>query len=100
MPIICDNCGFVEHSDSFHLHRKTCNQCDKRTSKKKNTIVEIGYNGAAYAFLNMPKEEAIKRYCHIEKISQEEFDLNKNVHIREFDFDDVFGSYSVWAIDN
>ena len=98
MPIICDNCGFHQHSDSFYLHRPECPECPKRKPiKPKNRIIEIGYKGIAYAFLNIPREEAIARYCKAEDTSREQFDID-TIPINEFEFDDVFGSYSAWAL--
>jgi hypothetical protein len=57
----------------------------------KNKLVAIGYMGCKSVYLNIDKEEAIKRYCASEDIIVEQFEEP----IREFEFEDEFGAYDV-----
>jgi len=65
----------------------------------KNTLVSIGYLGIGYrgvqrVYLNVSREEALKRYCASEECEPSEV---KELLIGEFTFDDEFSAYSVWA---
>ena len=40
-----------------------------------NTLVIIGYTGSKSCYLNVPKEEALKRYCKEQNIDLEEMDV-------------------------
>jgi hypothetical protein len=61
----------------------------------KNKLIIIGYIGLKRAYLNISKEEAVKRY-----ISQtgydEEYDKDLLDDIREIEFNDEFGVYDAW----
>jgi hypothetical protein len=57
-----------------------------------NKIIVIGYIGSKSCYLNIEKEEAIKRYCEVNKISIEEFD-EKEFNLDVIEFYDVFIVY-------
>lgn len=62
----------------------------------KNTLVVIGCIGMRTAYLNVPMEEAIKRFL---KANPEFADqINDNGFIDQFHFDDAFGVYSAGPI--
>jgi len=60
----------------------------------KNKLVIIGWMGIKTAYLNMSKEDAIKRYL-IDEPDCESFDMPGFVEC--FEFDDEFGVYDAWA---
>jgi hypothetical protein len=60
----------------------------------KNTIISIGFTGLMRCYLNVPLEEAKKRYMKEERISEEEFE--SSVTIEQIEFTDEFGTYSIW----
>ena len=55
----------------------------------KNHLVVIGWMGAKKAYLNVSREEALRRYVETEGEIDGE-------HIAEFDFDDQFCVYDAW----
>ena len=67
-----------------------------------NKLIVIGYLGSKTAYLNVSKEEAIRRYCEnqwdpysnktIEELV-DEFDMRL---YREFKFEDTFNVYDAW----
>lgn len=59
----------------------------------KNKLIAIGWMGCITCYLNVPREEAIRRYLAENLIDGK--DLVEN-YIHEFEFDDMFGAYSVW----
>lgn len=62
-----------------------------------NTLVIIGYIGSKSCYLNVPKEEALKRYCKEQNIDLEEMDERAFI-ITMFQFEDEFQAYDVWEI--
>jgi hypothetical protein len=62
----------------------------------KNKLIVIGCVGSKYCYLNITKEEAIKRY----KVSENDYDedyLNEKINeLEEFEFDDEFKAYDAW----
>jgi len=65
--------------------------------EQKNTLVCIGFTGIKECYLNISKEEAIKRYCETNKIVFESID-SFNEPIFQMEFSDSFGAYSVWEL--
>lgn len=61
---------------------------------KRNTIIEIGYLGCKICYLNVPKEEAIKRYCETTDSTEEE--IADESLLDEVEFNDEFESECVW----
>lgn len=62
----------------------------------KNKIISIGYTGIMKCYLNISEEDAIKRYCESEKISEDDFESNADITIDQIEFDDEFEAYSIW----
>lgn len=62
-----------------------------------NKIISIGYMGCKKCYLNINKEEAIKRYCKSKKITKKEFD-NFDNDVDVIVFEDVFECYDIWEI--
>lgn len=60
-----------------------------------NKIIAIGYRGDRQCYLNVSEEEAIKRYCDYNNISEEEFEDN-DVTTYTIEFTDEFGCYDIW----
>ncbi len=61
--------------------------------KPLNKLVSIGVPGSQTCYLNVSEEEAIKRFCERDNISQEDF---KGIYqVKSFEFDDEFGAYDV-----
>ena len=56
----------------------------------KHTLVLIGWLGTKRAYLDIPREEAIRRY------KESDGDIDEE-HIEEFTFTDEFGTYAAWA---
>lgn len=65
----------------------------------RNKLIIIGFTGLAIAYLNVDKEEAIKRFCEKEDWTKEDFDKFLREDIKEFEFDDEFGCYAAWNND-
>ncbi|HEY9640146.1 MAG TPA: hypothetical protein V6C57_06660 [Coleofasciculaceae cyanobacterium] len=63
---------------------------------KKNTLISIGWKGDKRCYLNVSKEEAIKRYVESEGMTTDK--VIANDFVDEFEFDDEFGSYAVYSI--
>ena len=59
---------------------------------KKNKLVVIGWMGCKQAYLNMPLEEAKKRF----ELSNGE--SVESMGVKEFDFDDEFCVYDAWEV--
>jgi hypothetical protein len=60
----------------------------------KNLLVLVGELGARRAYLNVNRDEALKRYC------VENNDLARDkVMVQEFYFDDEFGTYDAWPLE-
>jgi hypothetical protein len=62
----------------------------------KNKLISIGYTGLMKCYLNIPEQEAINRYLTSENISQDQYDADPQIQFHVFEFEDEFGSYSVW----
>lgn len=61
-----------------------------------NNLVLIGWLGCRVAYLNISKEEAIKRFLKTDKDTTET-ELIDNDQIDEFKFDDEFNCYDAWG---
>lgn len=61
---------------------------------KPNTIIAIGYSGNMKCYLNISREEALKRF----NISDGPFDPSWH-HISEFTFTDEFWAYAIDLVD-
>lgn len=65
----------------------------------KNKLISIGWLGIKRCYLNVSREEAIKRYVEEAENSIlddiDEHYLVRNDLIEEFDFDDEFSAYDV-----
>ncbi len=55
----------------------------------KNKLIVIGYLGCKECYLNIPMEEAIRRYIDEGNEEPDEY------HIDEYEFDDQFGAYEI-----
>ncbi len=62
-----------------------------------NTLISIGYTGCKSCYLNISKEEAVKRYCKQCNIEIQDFD-EREYSIRIFEFEDEFSAYDIWEI--
>ena len=62
----------------------------------KNKLVIIGFIGQKVCYLNVDKDEALKRYCEQENITLEEFEESSYLDIRETEFDDSFEAYAIF----
>lgn len=60
-----------------------------------NKIIKIGFRGVYSCYLNITKEDAIKRY-RLEYDIPENEDIGANVE--EFEFEDAFAAYDVYSI--
>ena len=60
-----------------------------------NKLIVIGWVGVKKAYLNVSKEEAIKRYC-LEDGSITPEELFSNNLVSEFEFDKEFSVYDAW----
>lgn len=60
----------------------------------KNRIVHIGYTGGMRCYLNMSDEEALKRYCESEGVTEVYVKINEQ--IESFEFEDEFSAYQVY----
>ncbi len=62
-----------------------------------NKIISIGYTGSKRCYLNISEDEAKRRYCISENMSEEVFD---NVMIDGYftvtEFDEEFSAYDIW----
>lgn len=67
--------------------------------KMKNKLTVIGYLGDKSAYLNLSKEEAIRRFLDSNLNFQDcvEEDVEKYYNVEEFYFDDEFCVYDAWA---
>lgn len=60
----------------------------------KNKLIQIGVMCDYRCYLNVDREEAIKRYCISENITFHYFDINVSIH--EIEFEDEFGAYDIY----
>lgn len=60
-----------------------------------NKLIVIGWMGIKKCYLNIPKEEAIERFCKENELTEN--DLNKYDLINEYVFKDEFDAYDAWA---
>ena len=58
-------------------------------------IIVIGFIGSKHCYLNVKKEDAIKRYCDVNKVPIEEFN-EKEFNLEVIEFDDEFMVYDIW----
>lgn len=59
----------------------------------KNKVISIGWLGLKRCYLNIEKDEAIRRYCESEHINANDFDEDS---IDIIEFEDEFGAYSIY----
>lgn len=59
-----------------------------------NTLIVIGWLGIKKCYVNVSREDAIKRFCESEDYTPE--DIIKNKLINEYIFDDEFQAYDAW----
>ena len=65
-----------------------------------NKMVSIGYMGIKRCYLNVDKDEAIRRFLESEGLSKDEFEtIHGSYPVQEFEFDSEFGAYEVWSHD-
>lgn len=65
-----------------------------------NKLIAIGWLGNRTVYLNVSREEAIRRYATAEMIpdlGEAEKYVTKNKLIQEVEFDDEFSAYSVYG---
>lgn len=60
-----------------------------------NKVIVIGFIGSKHCYLNVEKEETIKRYCEVNKMHIEEFN-EEEFNLEIIEFDDVFMVYDIW----
>lgn len=58
-----------------------------------NKLVTVGYLGCKRAYLNVSREEAVRRYCAADGVER----LTEVEYVEEFTFDDEFGVYDAWG---
>jgi hypothetical protein len=61
----------------------------------KNKLIVIGWMGTKMAYLNVPREEAINRFMKSNFTSRQDIEVFD--FVREFEFEDEFGTYDAWA---
>lgn len=61
-----------------------------------HTLVVIGIPGVKTAYLDIPREEAIRRYCEREGYHRD--DLAATGMVEEFTFTDAFHVYDAWQL--
>lgn len=59
-----------------------------------NKIIAIGYMGSRQCYLNVSREEAMRRYRLHNDMAPDEPIID---HIAELDFDDEFSVYDIWT---
>lgn len=59
----------------------------------KNKLYVIGFIGIKKCYMNIPKQEAIERYCKENDLDAATFDEES---VDEVEFDDEFEAYDVW----
>ena len=62
----------------------------------KNKLIIIGYVGMKKAYLNISKEDAIKRYTDQESFNME-YEGYLLDEVQEIEFDDEFEVYDAWS---
>lgn len=63
--------------------------------RKVNTLIVIGWNGIKTCYLNITKEEALKRWSSENHVDIEY--AERNGIYREYAFTDQFDAYDAWA---
>ena len=63
------------------------------STKPTNKLIAIGYLGCQTVYLNVTREEAIRRYREAD--GMEEHEILKDDLITEFEFTDEFTAYAV-----
>lgn len=61
----------------------------------KNKIISIGYLGSKKCYLNISREEAIRRYKIYHLICEDD-ELEDGIDIDEFEIEDEFEAYQIW----
>ena len=64
----------------------------KMEAGKKNTLVTIGLIGVQTAYLNVQKDDAVRRY--LEKYPEDRGIINEDGFVLEFSFEDEFSVYA------
>jgi hypothetical protein len=62
----------------------------------KNKLIVIGWMGVKTAYLNVPEEEALRRWLQSNSATRE--DIEDFDFVQEFDFEDEFGVYDAWDL--
>lgn len=65
-----------------------------------NTLTIIGFIGIKKAYLNITKEEAIRRFCENNEITEEFFKEYHSSNLEVINFDDEFEVYDAWQTEN
>jgi len=65
----------------------------------KNTLVVIGWLGMRQCYLNIPREEAIRRYCAARDDDPANIENNPEGLVDEFEFTDTFSAYDAYSSD-
>lgn len=61
----------------------------------KNKLVIIGWMGDNTCYLNVSKEEAVRRW---KAVNPESYEINVDSDdVRELEFEDEFGAYDIWS---
>lgn len=68
----------------------------------KNKLITIGWTGTKRCYLNVPREEAVRRFVKSEMYGYETTEeialTTAESLVEEFEFDDEFGAYDAWKI--
>lgn len=63
-----------------------------------NTLIVIGYTGNKRCYVNVPRDEAIRRYCERESTIYSPVTPEDIIQrVDEYVFDDELEAYDVWA---
>jgi len=57
----------------------------------KNKVIAIGFLGVQTCYINVDKDEAIRRYC-----KENDIDEITDEPVKEFEFEDQFEVYDIW----
>jgi len=78
---------------------KQCQIFVRCVGSKMNKLIVIGWMGNKIAFLNVSREEAIKRAKEDHDYTELDNPEFLKHHVYEFEFNDVFGSYDAYEAD-
>jgi hypothetical protein len=95
----CDRIWAVGASVRLHAltpeeQQQVAQDCHAALTTAQHTLVAIGYHGSMQCYVDVPREEAIRRYCEAEGTV-----VLHGEYVREFTFIDTFGAYDVWEPD-